>query len=107
MHLRSRTDQRVTIPRATLTVSFREGETIWTESSHKYGKMEPFQIAKEAGALLEPVYLLRADYDRVMNTLRLSTPVPGKAGLLLGKLAIVVSSCSTTYFSTPTTGERK
>jgi L-histidine N-alpha-methyltransferase len=49
MHLRSRTDQRVTIPRASLTVSFREGETIWTESSHKYGKMEPFQIAKDAG----------------------------------------------------------
>jgi uncharacterized SAM-dependent methyltransferase len=49
MHLRSRTDQRVTIPRAGLTVSFREDETIWTESSHKYGKMEPFQIAKDAG----------------------------------------------------------
>ena len=49
MHLQSRTNQGVTIPRAGLKVSFREGETIWTESSHKYGRTEPFQIAKDAG----------------------------------------------------------
>ena len=36
MHLRSTRDQNVTIPRAGCTVSFVEGETIWTESSHKY-----------------------------------------------------------------------
>jgi len=49
MHLQSRTNQGVTIPRAGLKVSFREGETIWTESSHKYSRTEPFQIAKDAG----------------------------------------------------------
>jgi L-histidine Nalpha-methyltransferase len=36
MHLRSTRDQRVAIPGAGCTVSFVEGETIWTESSHKY-----------------------------------------------------------------------
>src|SRR4029077_1734080 len=49
MHLRSRIDQNATIPRAGLSVSFREGETIWTESSHKYGRTEPLRIAKDAG----------------------------------------------------------
>ncbi len=49
MHLRSRQEQNVTIPRAGLTVSFGEGETIWTESSHKYCPEEMSRIAREAG----------------------------------------------------------
>ena len=49
MRLRSRRNQTVTIPRADLTVWFREGETIWTESSHKYGQAEPLQLARDAG----------------------------------------------------------
>jgi L-histidine N-alpha-methyltransferase len=49
MRLRSKRQQNVTIPRAQLTVSFEEGETIWTESSHKYGQEEPRCIAKNAG----------------------------------------------------------
>jgi L-histidine N-alpha-methyltransferase len=49
MRLRSRRNQTVTIPRSGLTVSFREGETIWTESSHKYGRTEPLQMAHDAG----------------------------------------------------------
>jgi dimethylhistidine N-methyltransferase len=49
MHLRSRGNQNVTIHRAGLSVSLREGETIWTESSHKYGRTEPLRIAKDAG----------------------------------------------------------
>src|ERR1700693_2543450 len=36
MHLRSMRQQAVTIVAAGLQVSFKEGETIWTESSHKY-----------------------------------------------------------------------
>ncbi len=36
MHLVSRRAQTVRIPRADCTVSFSEGETIWTESSYKY-----------------------------------------------------------------------
>jgi L-histidine Nalpha-methyltransferase len=49
MRLRSQCCQSVTIPRAELTVGFQEGETIWTESSHKYGQDEPRQIAKDTG----------------------------------------------------------
>jgi L-histidine N-alpha-methyltransferase len=49
MRLRSKRKQDVTIPRADLTVSFAEGETIWTESSHKYGPTEPLQIARDTG----------------------------------------------------------
>jgi L-histidine Nalpha-methyltransferase len=36
MHLRSRLDQTAFIAEADLTVTFRAGETIWTESSHKF-----------------------------------------------------------------------
>jgi len=49
MHLRARRAQTVTIAKADLTVTLREGETIWTESSHKYAQDEPFQLAEEAG----------------------------------------------------------
>ena len=48
MHLRSTRRQNVTIARAGLTVSFREGETIWTESSHKYSRPELLQLAMAA-----------------------------------------------------------
>ena len=49
MHLRARRTQTVTIAKADLTVTLREGETIWTESSHKYAPDEPFQMAEETG----------------------------------------------------------
>jgi dimethylhistidine N-methyltransferase len=45
MHLRSTTAQKVTIPLADLVVKFEEGETIWTESSHKYSAEEIFDMA--------------------------------------------------------------
>jgi len=45
MHLRSTQAQRVTIPFADLVVEFEEGETIWTESSHKYSAEEIFDMA--------------------------------------------------------------
>jgi L-histidine Nalpha-methyltransferase len=49
MHLRSRRKQMVAIPAADLVVTFAEGETIWTESSHKYSRHELLQIAMAAG----------------------------------------------------------
>ena len=49
MHLRSRKAQIVTIRAASLAVSFAEGETIWTESSHKYSLAEVFRLAEAAG----------------------------------------------------------
>ena len=49
MHIRSLKKQTVTIPAATLSVTLLEGETIWTESSHKYSLGEVFRIAGNAG----------------------------------------------------------
>ena len=36
MHLESKRRQLVSIPAAEVVIEFQEGETIWTESSHKY-----------------------------------------------------------------------
>jgi L-histidine N-alpha-methyltransferase len=49
MHLRSKRQQTVRIPAADLRVEFLEGETIWTESSHKYSAGEVFEMARNAG----------------------------------------------------------
>jgi L-histidine N-alpha-methyltransferase len=49
MHIRSLKKQSVNIPAAGLEVAFLEGETIWTESSHKYSIAEVFRIAENAG----------------------------------------------------------
>jgi uncharacterized SAM-dependent methyltransferase len=48
MHLRSRCSQRVTIREADLTVSLDPGETIWTESSHKYRLEEVREMGSRA-----------------------------------------------------------
>jgi L-histidine N-alpha-methyltransferase len=57
MHLRSLCRQKVEIPAAELTVSFTEGETIWTESSHKYSKDEVVQIAQDTGFRCEEQWI--------------------------------------------------
>ncbi|MGC2210885.1 MAG: L-histidine N(alpha)-methyltransferase [Candidatus Korobacteraceae bacterium] len=49
MHLRSMRKQRVSIPAAEVEVEFEEGETIWTESSHKYSAGEIYRMAGDAG----------------------------------------------------------
>jgi L-histidine Nalpha-methyltransferase len=49
MHLRSMRTQSVTIPAALTRVDFAEGETIWTESSHKYRAAEVLAMAKRTG----------------------------------------------------------
>ena len=49
MHLRSKRRQSVNIPGSELLVEFLEGESIWTESSHKYSAEEVFQIARASG----------------------------------------------------------
>jgi len=49
MHLRSTIAQTVRIPRASLEVQFFPGETIWTESSHKYACDEVAQMGSRAG----------------------------------------------------------
>jgi len=49
MHIRSKQEQTVTIPALELSVMFREGETIWTESSHKYSLAEVAHMSEKAG----------------------------------------------------------
>lgn len=49
MHLESTRVQTVEIPRSGCSVSFLKGETIWTESSHKYRREEVVDMARRSG----------------------------------------------------------
>jgi L-histidine Nalpha-methyltransferase len=49
MHLESKRRQIVSIPAAEVVVEFLAGETIWTESSHKYSGDDVIETAREAG----------------------------------------------------------
>ncbi len=49
MHLRSTGTQEVRIPRAGLTVKFQQGETIWTESSHRFNCAEVCALGRRTG----------------------------------------------------------
>jgi L-histidine Nalpha-methyltransferase len=49
MHLESKRRQIVSIPAAEVVVEFQQGETIWTESSHKYSADDICGTAEKAG----------------------------------------------------------
>ena len=49
MHLRARNEQTVKIPAADFSFTLRAGETIWTESSHKYNCREVVAMGERAG----------------------------------------------------------
>jgi L-histidine N-alpha-methyltransferase len=53
MHLASRTDQVVTIREANFSCRFEAGETIWTESSHKFHAEEIPEMAPRSGFVPE------------------------------------------------------
>jgi L-histidine N-alpha-methyltransferase len=57
MHLMSTRQQVVSIPSAEVVVPFDEGETIWTESSHKYSADEIFGMAQGAGFRCEAQWI--------------------------------------------------
>lgn len=57
MHLRSSQKQRVEIPGAGLRIRLEEGETIWTESSHKYSPTEPIEMAARTGFRCEAQWI--------------------------------------------------
>jgi L-histidine N-alpha-methyltransferase len=57
MHLRSKRRQTVNIPASEIAVEFLEGETIWTESSHKYSADEIFHTASAAGFSCEAQWI--------------------------------------------------
>jgi len=49
MHLRSKVWQRIAIREAGFRFHMREGETIWTESSHKYDPKEVIEMGARSG----------------------------------------------------------
>ncbi|MGH9686825.1 MAG: L-histidine N(alpha)-methyltransferase, partial [Candidatus Acidiferrales bacterium] len=49
MHLRSKSLQSISIRKAGFRFQMREGETIWTESSHKYDPAEVKEMGRRAG----------------------------------------------------------
>jgi uncharacterized SAM-dependent methyltransferase len=53
MHLCSRRRQSVGIRDCDLTVEFAEGETIWTESSHKYTPQGVAELARTSGFAMQ------------------------------------------------------
>jgi L-histidine N-alpha-methyltransferase len=57
MHLQSQRRQVVSIPAAEVAVEFQEGETIWTESSHKYSVDEMAETARNAGFRCEAQWI--------------------------------------------------
>jgi dimethylhistidine N-methyltransferase len=57
MHLRSEREQRVTVAAAGFSVCFAEGETIWTETSHKYSLDEVGRLADRSGFRPEAQWL--------------------------------------------------
>jgi len=57
MHLRSLQRQRVDIPASGLRIRLEEGETIWTESSHKYFPSEPIEMAARTGFRCEAQWI--------------------------------------------------
>ncbi len=57
MHLLSKRRQTVNIPAAEVVVEFLAGETIWTESSHKYSIDEVVETARQAGFRCEAQWI--------------------------------------------------
>lgn len=57
MHLRSLTDQTVEVRKASVHCTLRAGETVWTESSHKFHLEEIPQMALQAGFFAEAQWL--------------------------------------------------
>ncbi|HET7101576.1 MAG TPA: L-histidine N(alpha)-methyltransferase, partial [Terriglobia bacterium] len=49
MHLVSTARQTVTVRESRLRVPFEEGESIWTESSHKYSAEEVIELGRRTG----------------------------------------------------------
>ena len=76
MHLRSRKRQVVHVRLAGLEVTFARGETIWTESSHKYTLEELAALSTAAGFALEAQWV-DAEWPFAENLL---VAVDGTAG---------------------------
>ena len=59
MHLRSKRNQTVRIPASNIVVDFHAGETIWTESSHKYTPSDIDELARASGFNIQSQWIDR------------------------------------------------
>ena len=59
MHLCAMAAQEVTIPAAGCSVQFERGESIWSESSHKFTSAELGRMAKTAGFMVDAQWIDR------------------------------------------------
>jgi L-histidine Nalpha-methyltransferase len=59
MYLRSRVNQSVSIAACGVSFQFHAGESIWTESSHKFFPGEMYQMATETGFRVEAQWVDR------------------------------------------------
>jgi len=57
MHLRSKARQVVNVRRGGFAVTFAAGETIWTESSHKYTRDEIANLAASCGFRMQAQWM--------------------------------------------------
>lgn len=57
MHIVSRVAQRVSIPGASCAVEFRAGESIWTESCHKFSRTELAEMTRRTGFRTEALWI--------------------------------------------------
>lgn len=57
MHIVSRVAQRVSIPAANCAVEFRAGESIWTESCHKFSRAELAEMTQRTGFRTEALWI--------------------------------------------------
>ena len=57
MHLRSTTNQTISIPAADFTCTLHEGETIWTEACHKFRVEEIAGLARRTGFVCEAQWI--------------------------------------------------
>jgi L-histidine N-alpha-methyltransferase len=78
MHIRSMHDQIVRIHNTDLRVRFRQGETIWTENSHKYSVQEVASMTQAAGFHLEAQWI-DAEWPFAESLLRVSQDPAGPA----------------------------
>jgi dimethylhistidine N-methyltransferase len=60
MHIRSLDEQKVAVPGAGVVIGFSRGETIWTESSHKYLAEEVEAMGEIAGFRVDGQWIDRA-----------------------------------------------
>lgn len=74
MHLQALQEQQVYIPRADCQVSFAEGETIHTETSHKFSMDEANALADKAGFTMAASW--RDDSWKFASVLLRAVPMP-------------------------------